>query len=255
MVKIFKSIDPRRSDLPYPTLVAHQPEFLPWLGNISKAAMGDVYFILDSVQYCKELFQNRNKIRIKNGNGWQWLTIPISNPNNKLMQWTDVRIDNKQNWKSKHLKSIQLSYGKAPYFKEIYPEIELIYNSFEGDKLMDFLMEFIKYSHKKFKLEVPIYRTSELIKNGYVIESHKSELVLSMCKVVEAKAFIFGALGRDYIEKEKFTDVEYGFQKYIHPVYRQIQGPFMPNMCFLDILFNYGVESVDMLNKSTYDKV
>ena len=65
-IKIKKSKDWRRADLSEPILVAHQPEFLPWLSYISKATMGDVYFILDTVQFEKEGFQNRNKIRIKN---------------------------------------------------------------------------------------------------------------------------------------------------------------------------------------------
>jgi len=50
-IQIKRSQDSRRIDLNGPILVAHQPEFLPWLGNISKVAMGDVYFILDTVQY------------------------------------------------------------------------------------------------------------------------------------------------------------------------------------------------------------
>ena len=86
-IKLNKSTDSRRANLPFPILVAHQPEFMPWLGNISKSAMGDAYFILDTVQFCKELFQNRNKIRIKSDKGWQWLNIPILGAKKKLMNW------------------------------------------------------------------------------------------------------------------------------------------------------------------------
>ena len=59
--------------------------------------MADVYFILDSVQYVKDVFQNRNKIRIKQGDGWQWLNIPVLGARTHLTQWKDVRIDNSQN--------------------------------------------------------------------------------------------------------------------------------------------------------------
>ena len=52
-IKVKKSKDRRRADLAEPVLVAHQPEFLPWLSYISKATMGDVYFILDTVQFRK----------------------------------------------------------------------------------------------------------------------------------------------------------------------------------------------------------
>ena len=77
MIPIKKSLDERRFDVEGLTLSSHQPEFLPWLGYVSKATMADVYFILDSVQYVKDVFQNRNKIRIKQGDGWQWLNVPV----------------------------------------------------------------------------------------------------------------------------------------------------------------------------------
>lgn len=76
-ISILKSQDPRRIPIEGTILVAHQPECIPWLGNISKATMGDVYFILDTVQFVKKHWQNKNKIRIKGGEGFQWLTIPV----------------------------------------------------------------------------------------------------------------------------------------------------------------------------------
>ena len=253
-IEVNKSTDTRRADLPFPILVAHQPEFLPWLGNISKATMGDIYFILDTVQYCKELFQNRNKIRIKGEDGWHWLIIPIKGGRKKLMNWQEVIIDNSQPWKRKHLNSIKMSYSRSPYFNQIYNEIKTIYDNFTGNKLIDFLTEFIKYAHVKFKVNIPVYKTSDLIKLGYNINGNKSDLILNMCKAVNAKTFIFGAQGRDYIEKNKFNQVEYRFQNYNHPTYKQIHGDFVSHMSFIDILFNHGDNSVNILNKSQYDK-
>lgn len=253
-IEVNKSKDLRRADLPFPILVAHQPEFLPWLGNISKATIGDVYFILDTVQYCKELFQNRNKIRIKGDSGWHWLTIPIKGGRKKLMNWQDVMIDNSQPWKRKHLNSIKMSYSRSPFFKEIYSEIESIYNNFTGDKLIDFLIEFIEYAHMKFGVSIPVYRTSDLIKRGYNINGTKSDLILNMCKSVNAKTFIFGAQGRNYIEKDKFNKVDYRFQNFKHPEYKQMHGEFVSHMSFIDLLFNYGPDAINILNKSEYDE-
>ena len=84
-VSIIQSQDPRRLPLEGKILVAHQPECMPWLGNISKAAMGDVYFILDTVQFVKEHWQSRNKIRIHGVRGWQWLSIPLKDVNKHLI--------------------------------------------------------------------------------------------------------------------------------------------------------------------------
>ena len=56
MIEITPSVDQRRLDASGIVLTAHQPEFMPWLGYISKAVMGDAYFVLDSVQFTKDVF-------------------------------------------------------------------------------------------------------------------------------------------------------------------------------------------------------
>ena len=43
-------------------ITIHQPEHLPWLGLLNKIAKADKFVILDSVQFEKNYFQNRNKI-------------------------------------------------------------------------------------------------------------------------------------------------------------------------------------------------
>jgi len=254
-IKIKKSKDWRRVDLPEPILIAHQPEFLPWLSYISKATMGDVYFLLDTVQFSKEDFQNRNKIRIKNNMGWQWLTLPILLGKRKLINLSEIKIDNKVEWQQKHLKSIKLSYGRSPYFDEIYPEIEKIYNKFDGVFLVEFVVSLIKYAFNKFDINIPIYRTSELKNLGFDLDGKKSDLVIEMCKAVDAKSFVFGQSGHTYIEKEKFHNhnIKSVFQKFEHPIYSQIHGEFIPKMSFIDLLFNHGNKAVEILKKSDYE--
>ena len=251
-VSIIQSQDPRRLPLEGKILVAHQPECMPWLGNISKAAMGDVYFILDTVQFVKEHWQSRNKIRIHGVRGWQWLSIPLKDVNKHLIQTDKVEIDGVF-WKKKHLKAFQLSYQRAPFFEEIFNELSDIYAN-EHKLLIDFLVEIILYAFRKFNITVPVYRTSELIKQGYTIDGVKSELVIKMCKVVNANVFVFGRDGRRYIDKQSFynSNVKFVFQDFIHPVYNQIHGDFISHMSFLDLLFNYGSKAHEILVKSNY---
>lgn len=257
MIKVKKSDDWRRADLPEPILGVHQPEFLPWLGYISKAAMCDVYFILDTVQFRKNYFQNRNKIRIKNKKGWQWLTIPVLQTKKRLMNISEIKIDNKVEWRQKHLKSIKLSYQRAPYFDEIYPELEKIYHTYEGDFLVEFIVPIIKYAFNKFDVDVPVYRASEIKNMGFDLEGQKSDLLIKLCKVPGAKFFIFGQEGRTYVDRDRFSSQNIGvvFQKFDHPKYLQIHGEFIPKMSFIDLLFNHGKDSLKILNKSQYEKI
>tara|TARA_R100001163_G_C5050254_1_gene187137 strand:+ start:128 stop:859 length:732 start_codon:yes stop_codon:yes gene_type:complete len=236
-----------------PILVAHQPEFFPWLGFISKARMGDVYYILDTVQFMKEHWHSRNKIRKKDG--WLWISTPVLQSKSKLLMWPEARIDNSKNWKRKQLNSIRMCYSRAEYFEDIFSELEEIYSK-DYEYLIDFSEEIIKYAFKKFDINIPIYRTSKLIENGKDISGKKSDLIIKMCKSAGARTFVFGQDGKTYIEKDKFDNenINYVFQKFSHPKYNQRYEGFESHMSFIDLLFNYGPKSKEMLGEIEYDE-
>lgn len=252
-ISIERSADPRRADLPAPVLVAHQPEFLPYLGNIAKATMGDVYVILDELQFEKQHWQSRNRIRTNTGDGWQWLILPLEEVGNHMLLTTEVRFFG-SHWKKKHLKAIQFSYSKSPFFKEIFPELEAIYLQ-EYEFLIDFLIHIIRYAFQKFNIRIPVYRSSELKKLGYDISGEKSDHLIRICKPFEAAVFIFGKDGKNYYNAEAFDRAKIlpVFQDFHHPGYSQIhQGPFVPNLSFIDLLFNHGEAAPEILGKSSY---
>jgi len=216
--------------------------------------MADVYFILDSVQYVKDVFQNRNKIRIKQGDGWQWLNIPVIGAKTHLIQWKDVRIDNSQNWRKKHLNSIYYSYSKTPYFQPLYEKLEKIYLGNE-EFLLDFIIKISKLLLKEYNVNIPIYQVSKLIDEGYDIQGSKSELIVKMCEAAKADNFVFGSIGRTYMDKKVFEEnnINYYFQNFKHPEYKQMHGEFISHMSSIDLLFNHGNESIKILGKSTGD--
>lgn len=247
------SSDPRRVNIDGKILVAHQPECLPWLGFISKSFMGDIYLILDTIQFVKEHWHNKNKIRIANGE--QWLIVPVENKN-KIQQFTNVKIANRRNWKKKHLNAIKYAYSKTPYFSEIFPEIEEIYSR-NFQYLIEFNEAFIRYGLDKFNIKVPIIKASDLLLSGHKLEGQKSDLIINLCQATNCNVFVFGQGGKSYIEVDKFesSNVKHVFQTFTHPIYTQhIKGDFIKGMSFIDLLFNYGSESYKILNKSEYEQ-
>ncbi len=96
---------------------------MPWIGYFDKMDRADVFVYLDNVQFRKNEFQNRNKI--KTSQGWQWLTVPVSY--NFPASIEEVKIQNNLNWKRKHLGSIQTNYQKALYFDKYYQDIFELY--------------------------------------------------------------------------------------------------------------------------------
>jgi WbqC-like protein family len=227
---ITTSNDPRRIDLPGRVLVSHQSEFMPWLGFISKASMGDVFLLLDDTQFKKKYFENRNKIRYPNDNGWLWLNIPVKNKNS-LPNMMDVVIANSK-WKQIHLKAITTAYSKCPHFDAI-----------------------IKLAFKLFDIKIPFFRTSELKTEGYEITGTSTKMVVSLCKAVHADILVAGASGKDYLNVDimNTNNIKTVYQKFYHPRYPQKQGSFISNMSYLDLLFNCGeYESIKILGKSEY---
>jgi len=91
----------------------HQPQYLPWLGYFDKIDRADVFVLLDTVQYKKNEWQNRN--RIKTATGAQWLTVPVCYHYPELIK--DVTINNRERWAHKHQQALRTNYAKAPYWE------------------------------------------------------------------------------------------------------------------------------------------
>ncbi len=224
------------------TVSIHQPGYLPWLGYFEKIARADVHVFLDDVQYEKNSFDNRNKIR--NAEGGVWLTVPVSskgkfgsNPLNEL------EISNQTDWNKKHWKSIHLNYFKARHFTEHAPFFEQVYNR-RWEKLIDLNLEITQYVLKVLGIQTKTVFASKIQKEG-----KKSDLVLSLCKTLGASTYISGTFGKDYLELEKFQKegIQVVFQDYEHPVYNQNFPGFTPYMSIIDLLFNEGPRSLDIL--------
>ena len=97
-------------------VAGHQPEFIPYMGFFSKISKADVFVIVDHIQFNKKYFQNRNKIKTREG--WMWLTVPVITKGRFEQKIREVEINNSLNWQRKHWASITLNYQKAPFFKE-----------------------------------------------------------------------------------------------------------------------------------------
>jgi len=213
-------------------LTAHQPAYLPWLGYFDKIISSDIFIFLDTVQYEKNSFINRN--RIKTPNGHIWLTIPIKTKGHILQTMKETEIDNRQNWKRKHLKTIYLNYRKSSEFGQLYPELEKLYDN-EYILLADLCFDHLIFWLDKLKIHTKIIRSSEI-----PVKSRKSDLILEICKYFDANRYISGILGKNYLEENEFekAGIRIEYQNYQHPFYPQLYGAFVPNMGIVDLCMN-----------------
>jgi hypothetical protein len=215
-------------------LVGHQPEFLPWLGFFHKLTLGDIYMIVDNVQFKKKHFENRNRIRSRDGA--LWITVPVQTQGRFEQHIDEVVIDDRNNWRHKILKSIELNYSKTPHFSSYWPFFK---QCLEQDRRMlaELNEELIRGCIEFLGIEVEIVKSSEL-----GVDAKGTDLIVEMCKVVGADVYVSGQSGKEYLDEADVAAEGIGlvYQDFEHPQYRQVAEPFIPQLSVVDLLFNEG---------------
>jgi hypothetical protein len=220
----------------------HQPHFLPWLGYLHRMASVDVFVVLDHVQFERRNYQNRSSIRIDNEA--RWLTVPVIQRSQKELI-VEKEIDNAVAWGPKHFSTLKHAYRDAGYFSHCAVELKKILESPWG-RLADLTWATMGFARDAFGITTPLVRSSEL-----GVDGAKSDLILSVCKAVGAERMLAGFGGsRGYLDVEKFAaeGVTIEYHRFTHPEYRQCgTAPFMPGLAAIDLLFNSGPQSREIL--------
>jgi hypothetical protein len=219
-----------------------QPGYLPWLGFFEQLQKSDVFILYDDVQYDKGGWRNRNKIKTAKGN--QWLTIPVRVKFLQKPLIYEVKIDNTSNWRKNHLLSLHSNYTKADFFKDCIGIFEEAYNK-EWEYLAEIDIYFITRIAEYLGIDVKkIKRSSQLNPKG-----DKMERLINLCKSFGADTFYEGYAGKNYIDDKMFEreGIKVIYQEYKHPVYQQLYGEFIPYLSVVDLLFNCGPKSLEII--------
>ncbi|MCD6352991.1 MAG: WbqC family protein [Proteobacteria bacterium] len=218
-----------------------QPGYIPWLGFFEQVYKSNQFVFYDDVQFDKNSWRNRN--RIKTPDGPLWLTIPVRQKGHISQTLLETEIAEKKRWPRKHLNSLKSCYAKAPYFDRYIDDLSEILQQ-EWTCLVDLDIALIKYFLKELGIATPLIRSSEL-----GISGEKTERLVSICKALGATTFYEGAAGKNYMEEKKFEEagIRLEYQDYHHPTYPQLYGDFIPYLSVIDLLFNCGDESLEII--------
>ena len=227
-------------------LAIHQPEFLPWLGFFYKMSLADEYIILDHVQFKKRYFENRNKILSPQGVE-SWISVPVITKGRYTQAINEVEIDNSRNWKNKFLATIEHYYSKSKYFYTYFNELNSIIVAYDGNRLVDLNIALINFFRKHLYITCPLRFSSEMIGSDW--HHLGSDLILQLCLLAGAEVYLCGPSGKDYLKLEEFSAQGIGIEwlAYQHPRYVQLSQEFVPYLSTLDLLFNYGEDSMAIL--------
>lgn len=219
-----------------------QPSYIPWRGYFHQIWKADLFIFYDDVQYDKNGWRNRN--RIKTSQGLQWLTIPVhtkgsvpeSTPIHK------IKISWEKPWPLHHWRGIQFAYRNAPFFSQYEHYFSEIFSR-KPELLADFTIETtIEISRMLGIDHTQFIRSSELSN----IEGTRTDRLISILKVVGADHYISGPSAKDYIENEKFISagIKLEYMNYDYPEYEQLNPPFEGQVSIIDLLLMQGRNSL-----------
>lgn len=221
----------------------HQPEHLGYLGFYNKMMNADAWIFLDNVQIAKRDFVRRN--RILGPNGPMWLSVPVLTKGRYDQKVQDVEINQTQEWRQSHWKSIYHQYRRAPYFEQYAGELAAIYET-EWRMLAELNITLARLTARWLGLERSMYCASEL-----GVEGHSSQLLADLTLAVGGDEYLSGPMGRDYLDDSLFQarDLRVAYNDFEHPVYPQAgaNGEFIPYLAAIDLLFNCGPTSLDVI--------
>lgn len=215
-----------------------QPNYLPWKGVFDIINLADIFVFLDDVQYTKNDWRNRNKI--KTPKGIQWITVPVKS-NSIKQKIFEVEVSNKVNWQRKHYYSFLANYAKAKYFKEYEFLIEDFYIKNHWKKLSDLNIYTTKKIAEILNIKTNFFLSSEL----NILSQDKNQRLIDIIKYFDGKIYISGPAAKKYINIDKFkkNNIEIYFMNYNYPEYPQLYGNFIHEVTVLDVIFNCGINA------------
>jgi hypothetical protein len=220
-----------------------QPSYIPWKGYFHQISQADCFVFLDTVQYDKRGWRNRNQI--KTSQGPSWLTIPVhahGTHNGLLIQ--NVLVQD-ANWAQSHLQKIRLSYQKAPFFDQEFSWLREI--------LLDIAQNDTHISRITAKLtmaiaqRIGIQNTQFLYASEIPIEtSSPSDRLLRIVQVLGGSSYLSGPSAQSYLDVSQFeiAGVSVEWMRYNYPVYPQLYPPFTHQVSILDLMLMVGSEQV-----------
>jgi len=222
----------------------HQPQYLPYLGFFHKLFHCDVFVVLDSVQFQKNGLQNRNKI--KTSQGWQWLTVPVLHRFGQRIG--EVQVEPDTRWQRKHWNALVSNYSRAPYFDRYSPKLrELLEGQWKSLCELDGAL--MRWAMEALGIETPILYSSTL-----GVAGNRTELLVNICKAVEADGYLSGPGGSRYMDLSAFEAARLTvvWQQFTSPVYTQVfpHVEFIPNLSIVDTVFCWGPETTTFLQST-----
>ena len=214
-----------------------QSNYVPWKGYFDVIHDVELFIFHDDLQYTKNDWRNRNKI--KSAAGPTWLTIPVGTSESRLICEVEIK---DPTWQKKHWNLIKTHYAKAPHLATYADFLKDIFETRRWDNLSVLNQHLIRTIAKDHLGITTRFADSR----EYAPEGAKQERLLDLLKKAGATSYLSGPAAKDYIEADPFRDagIELQWKDYSgYPEYPQVHPPFEHGVSILDLLLNVGPDA------------
>ena len=225
-----------------------QSNYVPWRGYFDIIDEVDLFIFHDDLQYTKGDWRNRNII--KTPKGLVWLTVPVKYTETS-QRICDIRIDDSQEWREKHLRRFRANYGKTPFFAETINLWEEGLSS--GDTHLSQLnIRLIKLISAHLGIRTPLALSSE-----FAVTGKKTHRLIQLLKKVGATIYLSGPSAKMYLKEDMFASEGIGleYKNYNYTAYPQPWGEFAGMVSVMDLIANTGHKARDYLKSHTPNTV
>ncbi|TWO28308.1 WbqC family protein [Campylobacter lanienae] len=218
-----------------------QSNYIPWKGYFDIIASVDEFIFYDEMQYTKNDWRNRNKI--KTPNGLHWLSIPVATKGHlsQDVRIMDAKIVDKK-WANSHWNTIKQFYRKTPYFNDYSDIFEKIYKECKQE---EYLCK-VNYKFIYAINEILRIKTKISFSQDYGLIDGKTERLVDLVKKASGTEYLSGPAAKDYIDEKLFKEanIKLSWMDYSnYPEYPQLYPPFEHGVSILDLIFNCGPEA------------
>jgi hypothetical protein len=214
-----------------------QSNYIPWKGYFDMINSVDEFIFYDEMQYTKNDWRNRNKI--KSPAGLHWLTIAVKQ--HSLQQKINETEVQNPNWAKKHLETIKQFYRKAPFFSTYKDWLEEIYGTCTYQNLSEINFHFIRSICDMLDIKTRLSWSHD-----YGLIEGKTERLVDLVQKAGGSAYVSGPAARDYLDDAQFTaaGISLSWMDYSrYPEYEQLYPPFEHGVSIIDLILNTGSDA------------
>ena len=218
-----------------------QSNYIPWKGYFDIIHDVDLFVFYDDVQFTKNDWRNRN--RIKTASGPAWLSIPVGQSMDRLV--CEVALTD-SSWQAKHWRTLKQTYGRSPHFDRYKDYFEDVYLGRQWAALSELNHHLIQHiSHEILGMTTRFADSRDFKASGL-----KQDRLLELLKQNEAGTYVSGPRARAYIDPEAFSEagIALEWKNYEgYPAYAQRFPPFEHAVTVLDLIFNVGPDAAEFI--------